>query len=107
MESQLAAAWRLRLAVNVRRTQRVALVRGAGLSSGAPVARHRVEHAADRAGRRDSEDPAPTPRLAWGDVKSRPFGESYRAVRWAGSRGYEPGSGRGRACMATLELRIL
>jgi hypothetical protein len=48
-----------------------------------------------------------TPRLAWGNVKSRPFGESYRTVRWAGSRGYEPGSGRGRACMATLELRIL
>ena len=51
-----------------------------------------------------------TPRHAapsLGDVKSRPFGESYRTVRWAGSRGYEPGSGRGRACMATLELRIL
>src|SRR6185437_801261 len=51
----------------------------------------------------DSEDPAPSV----GNVKSRPFGESYRTVRWAGSRGYEPGSGRGRACMATLELRIL
>jgi hypothetical protein len=46
---------------------------------------------------------APSP----GDVKFRPFGESYRTVRWAGSRGYGPGSGRGRACMATLELRIL
>jgi hypothetical protein len=52
------------------------------------------------------DDPAPR-RAFRGDVKSRPFGESYRAVRWAGSRGYEPGSGRGRACMATLELRIL
>ena len=65
-KSARGAAWRLRLAVNVRRTQRVALVRGAGLSSGAPVARHRVEHTAEWAGRRDSEDPAPTPCLAWG-----------------------------------------
>src|SRR6185312_13551033 len=54
----------------------------------------------------DPEDLAPT--RAWlGDEKSRPFGESYRTVRWAGLRGYEPGSGRGGACMATLELRIL
>jgi len=51
----------------------------------------------------DSEDPAPSV----GEREIRPFGESYRTVRWAGSRGYEPGSGRGRACMATLELRIL
>jgi len=46
---------------------------------------------------------------AWpgAEVKSRPFGVSYWTVRWAGSGGYEPGPGRGGACMATLELRIL
>src|SRR5262249_4292108 len=38
--------------------------------------------------------------------KPRPFGVSYRSVGWAVSRRREPGSGRGGACLATLELRI-
>ena len=110
-------AWRLRLAVDVRLVQRVVPVRGSRL---VPVRGADWYRSGDQTGPRgaslgivpstppdgpvgDSEDPAPSV----GNVKSRPFGESYRTVRWAGSRGYEPGSGRGRACMATLELRIL
>jgi hypothetical protein len=124
-KSARGVAWRLGLAVDVRMAQRVVPVRGSRLvpvrgadwyrSGGADWYR-----SGDQTGPRgaslgivpstppdgpvgDSEDPAPSV----GNVKSRPFGESYRTVRWAGSRGYEPGSGRGRACMATLELRIL
>ena len=64
-KSARGAAWRLRLAVNVRMTQRVALVRGAGYPRGRSSLGI-VPSTPPNGSVGDSEDPAPTPRLARG-----------------------------------------